>query len=102
MDVVVLDRQSEHEATEHERDDVVHVRFGDIIGGSKSEEREEEERRHGRDGHGHSLVDPPQEHPREHREHVAARSPATEIEEEEYDHARERPRDYEQVLQGEK
>jgi hypothetical protein len=71
VDLVVLDGEREDEAAEDERDDVVHVGLGDGVGAGDAEEREEEERRHGRDRQRHGAGDPPEEHPREHGEHVA-------------------------------
>jgi hypothetical protein len=71
VDLVVFDGESEYEAAEDERDDVVHVGLGDGVRGGDAEQREEEERRHGGDGQRHGARDPPEEDPGEHCEHVA-------------------------------
>lgn len=59
----MLDGQRQYEAAEHERDDIIHVRFCNVVGRSDPEDREEEERGHGCDGHGDGIGEPPQEHP---------------------------------------
>jgi hypothetical protein len=101
VDAVVLDGEREDEAAEHEGDDVVHVGLGDGVGVGDAERGEEEERRHGRDGEGHGVRDPPEEHPRQHAEHVARRGAAAEVHQPANERARQRPRRHGQVLAGE-
>jgi hypothetical protein len=98
----VLDGEREDEASEDERDDVVHVGLRDGVGGGDAERREEEERRHGRDAERHGIRDPPQEHPRQHPEHVARRGVPAEVSSQHAEQrARQRARRDGQVLVGE-
>lgn len=72
VNVVMLNGESENEATKNERNDIVHVSMSHVVGGGDSEQREQKQRRHGGDRHRYGFGQPPGEHPRQHRQHVPA------------------------------
>lgn len=98
MDAVMLNSKSKYEAPKNKGNDIIHVGVSNLISRSDSEEGEEEERRHGGDGHRHSFSNPPGEHPGKNTHHVRAGHRAIELYKKADEGAEERPQQDEEAL----